>query len=392
MNYHHGLTIKEFRKKRGMSASELSKRWPTGPVSPRYIQRIEAGERQIVDQGLLRQVSEILDIPLWCLGLSAYNPFNPQALPGHGERMYKETLDLVEDLIGQTWHLRRAAPLIETEKAAERLDRFFQHVRTYLSPTPQLEPRFLELYAQAKLMKAVIHIERQQYKEALEACSDMYDIAKQLGEPSMIALSLASIGTELERAGQKQEAVNRLEEARDASFGASRQIMAFVNAYLARAYASSGDEKRFQRAIDTAQNIATNLGQRYGDGTDLIYHKMSGILAERSYGYLEIKQPQKVLDMRSEITRQIDLEHNVWLRAWIPLDWARAYLMLKEIEESVKEALEFFNRAAIIRSPHMISRAYDHLITLEEAGYADVKAVQDFRKELSQHTLPLTER
>ena len=50
---------------------------------------------------------------------------------------------------------------------------------------------------------------------------------------------------------------------------------------------------------------------------------MSGILAERSYGYLELKEPKKTLDMKDEITQQIDLTHNTWLHAWIPLDWAR---------------------------------------------------------------------
>jgi hypothetical protein len=96
-----------------------------------------------------------------------------------------------------------------------------------------------------------------------------------------------------ERAGQQQEAIDRLEEARDASFEASRQVAALVTAYLARAYASAGDALHFQRAIDAAQNIATNLGPRYGDGTDYVFHRMSGILAERSYGYLEIKEPKK---------------------------------------------------------------------------------------------------
>ena len=383
-SYHHGQIIKEFRHKRGMSQASLAERWPGKPASIRYIQRVESGEKQIVDQNILRQLSELLDIPLWCFGLSAYNPFNPTTLPGRGEKMYNETLDIVEDLIQHTWHLRRAAPLVVTEKTARRLEATLNYLTTYLSPAPHLEPRFLRLYAETKLMKAVMHIERQQYEQALEACSDMYDIAQQLGEPAILTLALTGIGTELERAGHHQEAVNRLEEARDASFGASRQIMAFVNAYLARAYARNGDIPRFQRAIDTAQTIATNLGQRYGDGTDLVFHKMSGILAERSYGYLEIKEPKKTLAMRDEIIRQADVEHNVWLRAWIPLDWAQAYLMLNEIEESVKEGRAFFHRALALQSPHVISRAYEHLIALEDAGYAGVKAVQDFHEELYQ--------
>jgi hypothetical protein len=112
---------------------------------------------------------------------------------------------------------------------------------------------------------------------------------------------------------------------------------------------------------------------------------MSGILAERSYGYLEISEPKKTLDMKDEIVHQISLEHNTWLQTWIPLDWARAYFLLKEIEESVKAGSDFFHQALALQSPHTISRAYYYLITLENAGYTDVKAVQDFREELMQH-------
>jgi tetratricopeptide (TPR) repeat protein len=382
--YHHGQVIKEYRIKRGMSQAALAELWPDHPVNIRYIQHVEAGASKITDQRTLRQLSKILDIPLWCFGLSAYNPFAPEMLPGHGEKMYNETLDIVEDLIQHTWYLRRAAPLVVTEKTVKRLDATFQYLTTYLSPAPRLEPRFLRLYAQTKLMQAVMHIERKQYGQALEACSDMYQIAQQLGEPAILALALTGMGTEYDRAGNYVEAVNRLEEARDASFGASRQIMAFVNAYLARAYASSGDIPRFQRAIDTAQNIATNLGQKYGDGTDLVFHKISGILAERSYGYLQINEPKKVLTMQDEIIKQIEAEHNVWLGAWIPLDWAQAYFMLNEIEASVNEGRAFFHRALALQSPHVISRAYEFLVTLEDAGYADVKAVRAFRNELNQ--------
>src|SRR5690242_17881944 len=102
-SYHHGQIIKEFRHKRGMSQASLAERWPGKPASIRYIQRVESGEKQIVDQHILRQLSELLDIPLWCFGLSAYNPFNPTTLPGRGEKMYNETLDIVEDLIQHTW-------------------------------------------------------------------------------------------------------------------------------------------------------------------------------------------------------------------------------------------------------------------------------------------------
>lgn len=225
-------------------------------------------------------------------------------------------------------------------------------------------------------------IERREYGAALLAFHEMLRIAEQLGEPSSIALALMGIGTELERAGRQQEAVDRLEQARDVSFNASKQVAALVNAYLARAYASNHEATRFQRAIDTAQTIATNLGTSYGDGEDYVFHRLSGVLAERSYGYLEIGEPKKAVDLRDEVATQIDVTHNTWLHAWIPADYARAYLALGEVEASVAEGRTFVERTLLLQSPHAISRAYGHYTALERAGYADVRAVREFRDEL----------
>ncbi len=97
---------------------------------------------------------------------------------------------------------------------------------------------------------------------------------------------------------------------------------------------------------------------------------MSGVLAERSYGYLEIGKPEMTLAMKDEIMRQIRLDHNTRLETWIFLDWARAYLMLHEVEEGVKAAQEFLRRVC------------EYLEGLENAGYADIPVVRDFREEL----------
>jgi transcriptional regulator with XRE-family HTH domain len=53
-DYHHGQTIREFRKERGMTLAELAEHWPAGSVSTRYIQGVESGEKHITDQDMLR--------------------------------------------------------------------------------------------------------------------------------------------------------------------------------------------------------------------------------------------------------------------------------------------------------------------------------------------------
>jgi tetratricopeptide (TPR) repeat protein len=383
-SYHHGQVIKEYRKNRGMSAAALAEQWPNGAVNPRYVGYVEAGEKQITDQNTLRQLSELLDIPLWRFGLSPYNPFSPESLPGYGERMHQETLDVAESFIQQTWRLRQIAPLPEAEKSARHLSNLFDYFLTYLPPPSLLEPRFLQLHAQVQRLMGVMHAEREQYDEALECYYKMNRIAEQLGDPYFLTLAQMNIGVELERADHKKEAVALLEKARDTSFETSREIAALVNSYLARAYASNGDALHFQRAIDTALTLLSRLKQSSGQDENHLFYSLSGVLAELSYGYPEIGEPQKTLDMREDITKHIKADHNTRLHAWIPLDWARAYFMLNEIEESAKAGTELLHRAAETQAPHILSRAEKHLIKLEKAGYTEIEEVQHYRNELDQ--------
>jgi hypothetical protein len=191
-----------------------------------------------------------------------------------------------------------------------------------------------------------------------------------------------SQGTEFERRGVKGVALSLLEEARDASFGASKHIVAFVHTYLARVYASVGDGVRFERAIHSARTMAGGLNGSYGDGTQYVFGRVSSILAERSYGYLELGEPQKTLEMRVEIEAQIRSDQDARLETWIHLDWARAHHMLGQIEECIKEGRSFYRRAVAMHSPHAIGRAKKLLRSLEMDGYDDIRSVQDFREEL----------
>jgi hypothetical protein len=124
------------------------------------------------------------------------------------------------------------------------------------------------------------------------------------------------------------------------------------------------------------------MPENYGDGTDFVYHTKSGVMAEASHGYLEVGEPLKALSFKGDITRQIKQDQNNRLHAWIPLDWARAYLMLGEVEESVKEATEFYKRALAMLAPHAIRRAYSFADELVASGYGDVRVVMDFRELL----------
>lgn len=78
--YHPGKVIKKYRELKGWSQQKLADHWPktdgeTG-ATWHYVQKVEYGKRNIVDQGVLRKLSDLLDIPLWEFGFSEHDPYS----------------------------------------------------------------------------------------------------------------------------------------------------------------------------------------------------------------------------------------------------------------------------------------------------------------------------
>lgn len=332
----------------------------------------------------LERLCTVLDCPEWEFGLSESDPFQPSALPGAGIRLYQETLSVAEALIKQTLALRRIASLPEVEQSAQSLDTLFHYFLTYTPPTARLEPQFLSLYAQEQSIRGLMYFENKKYKKALETFRGMYRTARDLGDPVLQIHALQKVGVELNRAGQKQDAVNALEEARDLSFNSSKHVAAFANAYLGHIYASAGDSVRFERSMNTSMSLVDSIKGTYGDGTDFVFHKFSGVLQLRSRGYLRIGEPKKTLALHDELKRQVDLDANLWLDFRLHLYRAKAYLMLNDVESCIGAAREFFRDVKDWQSPHRTARGYELLEELREAGYGEVKDVREFRDELSE--------
>lgn len=389
-HHHHGQIIKEYRKLKRWTQARLAAAWPKvagdAGVNVRYVQDVEYGDKRINDMELLRKLSELLDIPLWKFGLSEYDPFNPVSLPGHGMSMYLETLDVSDALIQQTLDMRRIAPLPQVQKSAQSLSNLFTYFLKHLPPPAQLEPRFLSLYAQEQSIQGLMHFENKKYKEALNTFYHMYDIAKQADNFILIAHALQKIGVELKRAGKLQEAIYALEEARDISFRTSKHVAAFTNAYLAHMYSTSGDILRFERSINTALDLAEPLKESYGDGTDFIFQKFSGILILKSRGYLHVGQPEKTLELHEEVHKQIQNETNLWLDWKLYLYQARAYLALRDIEGCIAAGRACFQGVRDWQSPHRVKQASELLDEIDKAGYGRLRVAKDFRADLQHHS------
>jgi tetratricopeptide (TPR) repeat protein/transcriptional regulator with XRE-family HTH domain len=390
--YHHGIVIKEFREKRGMSQPKLAEYWPrsdggTG-VSVSYLVEVEAGRKRIDDQVVLRRLSDLLEIPLFKFGLSEYNPFDDDAsaqkgFSGQGQSIYYETLDTAQCLIQQVWLSRLTTHSHSIVHSLHRLNNLSHYFHTLLPLPQQLKEQYLRLYVDVECLNGVVKTEKGSYEEAVRHFETMYKIAAELNDPTFLAHALMNLGVEIERKGETKKAIELLEQARDISLEADKPVMALVHSYMSRIYASDGDVSRFERATEIAQKFGVYLVKDFSQDTNSVFYTPSDILAERSYGYIGLGMPQKTIDMQAEIVEQIEEDHNKRLNAWIPLDWARAYQMLGEIEKCIDEARAFYQRVSPLQLPQAIRQTHKLLKSLEDAGYGNVPAVRDFRQEIA---------
>ncbi len=323
--------------------------------------------------------------------MADYDPDNPMWVPQQ-KRLLDQTLEFAEYTIRRFEDSYRTAPLPKAAADAKQLHDLFEYIKLHQPPSIQNEKRFLRLYAQSLNLDSLVFIGYEQYDAALQTFHTMHNVAEQLGEPTWIAHALLAIGVELHRTGYllrqsgntsswptyMKEAIQYLERARDVTFRTSKNVAAYVHAYLARAYGSIGDAYRFEQAIETARNHAPT---NYGDGTDFVYHRVSGILAEKSYGFLDLGKPEKTLAMRQELEQQIQMDENARLATWIHLDWAKAYQMQGKVEESVKEGYDLLEKAQGMQSPHLLTRVKRFATRLLE-DYQDSQVVNVFHDEV----------
>lgn len=375
MEYHYGKTIREYRMQQGLNLSQLAEKWPskeTG-VTSRYVSDIERGVKHIGDISVLRGLATLLQIPLWKLGLSEYNPFQEI-----NDISVLYNLDILEQLIEDTWYIRLAMPTDITEKKIISLscisDTLIRKDSRILN-----NKNFLVQYAQVKRLQEIIYTEKHDYHQSMRCACDMWDIAKQSGNTPCQAIALTRIGVELLR-DENKDALDYLEKARDVSFDTrSKEVTAYCLAMLARGYVTFGDEKNFLKSIDAAITLGNSMQGMPIATKDYVFHAYSAILEEKSNGLILLGMGKAALHEMPEIDRQIAQESNTSLKMWIPLDYAQSYMLQEEIEASVYHLRRFYDGIKDRKSTRMLSKINEHLDQLKTLGYEDSQVVREFR-------------
>jgi transcriptional regulator with XRE-family HTH domain len=382
--YHHGAIIREYRIKKGLTQSQLADVWPgknNKGVSNSYIQGVEYGHKHIEDMQTLYKVCDILDIPYWKVGLSDINPFDTLE-QNEKDNLFSLNIEALQAVIEQTWRCKLIEPLPIVQNYVLLLSKQSSFIKNNYPERYVTNRGFLHVYAQNERLHAIVYSENKQFKLELEKNYDMLDTAKELNEASTLALAYARLGVALLRNDKILDSIDALETARDYTFRTSNNLAALVNAFLARAYATYGDMKRFERSIDTAIRLSESMGDVDIDITDSVFHSRSGIIEEKSNGYILLKQSKKALSVLPAIESQVARENNHYLRTWLPLEWAQVLFLSGEAEESLQRLKEYVQFATSYQSPRMLSHVNSHLSFMRNQGYDNETRLNDFSEEI----------
>jgi tetratricopeptide (TPR) repeat protein len=282
--------------------------------------------------------------------------------------------ETIEDI----WYIRLNMPIDITEKKIMSLANIFTNL---LNNNPRLlnNNDFLVLYAQVKRLQEVAYTERHDYEMSLKYSYEMLEQAKNAGDRISESIAMTRIGVELLR-DENKDALDYLERARDLSFlTSSKEVGAYCYSFLARGYATFGDEKRFMQAINTAITLADNMKGQPVVTKDYIFHAYSAVLEEKSNGLILLGRGKDALNELHEIDVQIAKENNIYLKMWMPLDYAQSFMLMGEIETSIKWLETFYATIKNCKSARILSTVERHLDQLDKLGYANLPVVKSFK-------------
>ncbi|HLJ35941.1 MAG TPA: hypothetical protein VKU38_19945 [Ktedonobacteraceae bacterium] len=80
-----------------------------------------------------------------------------------------------------------------------------------------------------------------------------------------------------------------------------------------------------------------------------------------------------------EIDVQVIKENNTYLKMWMPLDYAQSFMIMNEIETSIKWLEVFYDNIKNYKSMRIHSTIKRHLAQLDNLGYANLAVVKNFK-------------
>jgi transcriptional regulator with XRE-family HTH domain len=349
-----GKLVKKYRGQRGWTQEELAERWG---FTRAYVSQIERGRRKLDKQGQVFRLADILGIP--DDKLEAVGKGIPKKVehPLEGsDGLLQALLEPAQNTVKMSWLLWYGnGEAVDVESNLENLARQLNDVLGLYRGQFVKPALRLQAYTHETLGK--LAIDRVKTQEAMGHFQAMYDIAEELDDPDIVALSLIHQAETLRRNNRFEASFRRMESAERYIQKHVDEVSPHIQGMLWKAYAINyfvfNNESNFLRAINRAQQIA--------EDTATTVDTLSGevdkveVLQLKAHGYTMLSQPEKAL----EIYKQTDT-----LRPFRPMRDQGSYHILKaqaychagDTKTGIQHAVKGMTIAESLRSARYVTR------------------------------------
>ena len=295
-----GKLVRAYRQQRGWRQEDLAERWG---FTREYVSQIERGKRKLDRQEQVTRLADILGIPderLAAIGKKS------QPLTEHSSEsdnaLLQALLEPAQNTIKMSWLIWRGDGMVIDVAASLRdLERRLTDVLGLYHG--EFHQSALRILGYAHEMLGQLAIERTATKEAVFHFQEMYDIADELSDADMLALAMIHQAEMLRRRGWYETSFRRLhaveKHIQEAPEKYAQEVAPWIQGVFWKAYTitsfTHGDEQRFLRAVDRAEEIAENMQSTI----DTLCHEFDRVevLQVKAQGHTMLWQPEKALDI-----------------------------------------------------------------------------------------------
>ena len=294
-----------------------------------------------------------------------------------------EWLDNAESLINLSWEAWFASRPKQAGRELSRLLPKLQH----LLYTPVLSThklRIQELIIRCHGLLGVISLDALENNTALFHYTHAHQIATEIHDVDQAITYLALIGDVLRRQNEKQQAISRMEHARDQAINASRATQGHVLQLLAYTYADTGNEPAFEHTIQKATDLLAFTGEaRDTVGKEFVPFEIYEIRGKASRDLGKPIDALKYLDL-AEKTLRAEAATPRW-HALLDISKGQAHSDAGDLINGIDLASRGFLLAYKCQSPRQMNRVRKLLRKLEAGPLKGEKKIGEL-KELVYET------
>ena len=294
-----------------------------------------------------------------------------------------EWLDNAESMVNLSWEAWFASRPKQAGRELSRLLPKLQHL-LYTSVLSTHKLHIQELIIRCHGLLGVISLDALENNTALFHYTHAHQIATEIHDVNQATTYLALIGDVLRRQNEKQQAISRMEHARDQAINASRATQGHVLQLLAYTYADTGNEPAFEHTIQEATDLLAFTGEaRDTVGKEFVPFEIYEIRGKASRDLGKPIDALKYLEL-AEKTLRAEAATPRW-HALLDISKGQAYSDAGDLTNGVELASRGFLLAYKCHSPRQMNRVRKLLRKLEASPLKGEQKVREL-KELVYET------